>query len=64
MNILNIMIILTFIELNECSEIEKLKKEMNNLKQDFNYLGSEMLKRITEFEQIDSWLDQKEIKIK
>ena len=57
MNILNIMIILTFIELNECSEIEKLKKEMNNLKQDFNYLGSEMLKRITEFEQIDSWLD-------
>jgi hypothetical protein len=52
MNKLNIIIILAIlIELNECNEIEKLKKEMHNLKQDFEYLGQEMLRRITEFKE-------------
>jgi hypothetical protein len=47
MNKLNIIIILAIlIELNECNEIEKLKKEMHNLKKDFEYLGQEMFRRI------------------
>jgi len=54
MNLLNILIILTLlIEFNECTnnEIEELKKEMNNLKQDFEYLGQQMLRRVTEFKE-------------
>ena len=52
MIILNILMILTIlIKFNECNEIEKLKKEMNNLKQDFEYLGQQMLRRVTEFKE-------------
>jgi len=31
--------------------MEVLKKEMNNLKQDFEYLGQQMLRRVTEFKE-------------
>jgi len=52
MNRLNILIILIIlIKFNECNEIEKLKKEMNDLKQDFEYLGQQMLRRVTEFKE-------------
>jgi ferredoxin-NADP reductase len=52
MNKLNIIIILTIlIKLNECNEIEKLKKEMHNLKQNFEYLGQQMSRRVTEFKE-------------
>ena len=49
---LNILILLlTLIKFNECNEIKELKKEMNNLKQDFEYLGQQMLRRVTEFKE-------------
>ena len=52
MNKINILMILTIlIKFNEFNEIEKLKKEMNNLKQDFEYLGQQMLRRVTEFKE-------------
>ena len=53
---LNILLILTIlIKLNECNEVEGLKKEMNNLKQDFEYLGQEMSKRVTKFKE-EFWI--------
>ncbi len=42
MNLLNILMILTIlIKFNECNEVEELKKEMNSLKQDFEYLENQ-----------------------
>ncbi len=50
--VINILIILIMLfQFNECNEIEKLKKEMNNLKKDFEYVGNSMLKRVTEFKE-------------
>ncbi len=38
--VINILIILIMLfQFNECNEIEKLKKEMNNLKKDFEYIN-------------------------
>jgi len=52
MHLLNILILLlTLFKFNECNEIKELKKEMNNLKQDFEYLGQQMLRRVTEFKE-------------
>ena len=43
--------VLILIKLNECSEIELLKKEINNLKEEVKYLGQSMSAQITEFKE-------------
>ena len=44
-------IVLILIKLNECNEIELLKKEINNLKEQVKYLGQSMSSQITEFKE-------------
>ncbi len=52
MNLINILLILIILlKYNECNEIEIIKKEINNFKEQVKYLGQSMHTKITEFKE-------------
>ena len=50
-NIQLIILIITFMKYCECNEIEIIKKGLNKLKEDFNYVGQSMSTQIAEFKE-------------
>jgi hypothetical protein len=49
---IQLVILIIFIKYIKCNEIDIIKKEINNLKEDFKYLGQSMSRQITELKEV------------